>query len=148
LSGKSDNDIIEFGSNILSSFFGDDFKAALINTSFHNWNNDKFARAAYSVSTPENRKALAEPLANGRVILAGEYTITEGLTNGWHYHTAGAYLSGIRAGVEAYYGNSLKPEEKIKLCHLISDALSSPEPKIDNIKEFIRNHRPAIEVAA
>lgn len=97
-------DIAANGVATLQSMLGKhcDVAAALQGTYFHDWQQDPFARGAYSyvrVGADEARRMLATPLGN-TLFFAGEATDTEGETA----TVTGALQSGIRAAHEALAG--------------------------------------------
>ncbi len=60
------------------------------------WASDPFARGSYAYARPGHagaRAVLAQPLAGGRLVFAGEATRTDGLAG----TVGGAYLSGVEA---------------------------------------------------
>jgi len=100
LTGTGTSDIIRKAVTSLKSVFGKraDIDARLEAAWFHDWQQDPFARGAYSYVTVGGagaRQALAAPLRN-TLFFAGEATDVEGE----HGTVAGALRSGIRAARE------------------------------------------------
>jgi monoamine oxidase len=94
-------DIVGSAIATLQSMFGKacDVAAQLEGSYYHDWQQDPFARGAYSyvrVAGDAARGQLATPIAN-TLFFAGEATDTEGETA----TVAGALQSGLRAAREA-----------------------------------------------
>ena len=100
LTGRATRDIIGHAMTSLISIFGKraDSEAQLEAAWFHDWQQDPFARGAYShalVGGSDGRQLLAAPLSD-TLFFAGEATDFEGE----HGTVAGALQSGIRAARE------------------------------------------------
>jgi monoamine oxidase len=101
LSSGTAGDIVGSAIATLQSMFGKgcDVAAELEGSDYHDWQQDPFARGAYSYVTVAGdaaRALLATPIAN-TLFFAGEATDTEGETA----TVAGALQSGLRAAREA-----------------------------------------------
>ena len=101
IEGQSDEEITAAAMTVLRTIYGDDIPQPTA-TRITRWAADPFAGGSYSYaavgSTPDDRAALAAPVAN-RLFFAGEATSLD-----YPATVHGAYLAGLRVARELLQG--------------------------------------------